>query len=166
VAGPVLLVVVGMGHKGVWGEESFALSALDAPGLGLGVGLGQHQAFAVPETVMLNPEGKGRGLGVAKADGGPGWVALQQEAAQPLNIRLGDQAALVGRLGKDLGIFEHLELVRGAGGAVDLELLACLVDVCQTEPLQDTVEDLGKAEPGLAAHLEARDPLTSDNSFL
>ena len=78
-----------------------------------------------------------------------------------------EQAYLVGRYRKHLGIFEHLELgkdvkggfclrprrtylVSGAGGAKDLQFVAGLVDGLEADLLQDTVQDLWKAKSALA----------------
>ena len=118
------------------------------------------------KTVVLHAEGEGRALGVAEADRGAGRRPVQQVGAQPLCVGLGDEAALVGGLWQHFSILQHLQLVRGAGGAIDLQLFAGLVDVLQAEPLQNTVEDLGQAEPQLSAHIEAGDPFAVQPGLL
>ena len=77
------------------------------------------------------PEGEGRGLGVEADEGGARRVALQEAGAEPLRVALGDESALVGRDGQDLSRLEGLQLGRRAGGTVDLQLVAALVDGVQ-----------------------------------
>ena len=76
-------------------------------------------------------KGEGRSLGVEAGEGGAGRVTLEEARAQPLGVAFGDEAALVRRDGQNLARLEGLQLGRRAGGAIDLQLVAALVDGVQ-----------------------------------
>ena len=84
---------------------------------------------------------------------GPHLAVLNhQVAGEPLGVALGDEAALVGRDGQDLPRLEGLKLGRGAGGAVDLQLVAALVDGVQRHRVQHRVQDLWQGRAGQSLH--------------
>ena len=89
------------------------------------------QARGTTEVEESYLEGERRGLGVEADEGGARRVALQEAGAEPLRVALGDESALVGRDGQDLSRLEGLQLGRRAGGTVDLQLVAALVDGVQ-----------------------------------
>ena len=87
-------------------------------------------------------KGEGRGLGVEPGEGGARRVALEEGCAEALRVALGDESALVGRDGQDLPRLERLQLRGRARRAVDLQLVAALVDGVQRHRVQHRVQDL------------------------
>ena len=108
------------------------------------------QARGTTEVEESYLEGERRGLGVEADEGGARRVALQEAGAEPLRVALGDESALVGRDGQDLSRLEGLQLGRRAGGTVDLQLVAALVDGVQRHRVQHRVQDLWQGRAGIA----------------
>ena len=72
-----------------------------------------------PKQGWVRAPGRGGG-GRAAGAGGRGGGGVEQQGAEPLRIRLGDEAALGGRHGQHAGLFQGGELEGTRGGAVDL----------------------------------------------
>lgn len=74
------------------------------------------------------------------------WIAglrsQQQCADQPLGVGLSDQTARRCVMRQDRGVLEFLQLIAGAARAVDLQLVAHLIDLRQREVLQHRVQYL------------------------
>ena len=156
VAGPALRVVVGVPHELGRAEQAAALEALDAGRTHRRAGLGQQQALALAEALVLHLEAEGRVLGVEAALRGLAVVGpVDQAGDETLGVTAGDQAALVRAGRQHLAGLEHLQLLLAAGRAEDVHVVASGVNGGQGDLVQHRVQDLGQAEPGLPAHVEA-----------
>lgn len=159
VHGPILQVPVDVTHELLGREAALAVLALDAFGVLASVQLGKAQAVGLTEALVVHGNGQGP---LARSQHGA-HLSIQQGTAQPFRVRLGDEPAAGGAAGQDALVLQHVELLGGAPGAVDLQLVALLVDLLQGEVPQHRVEHLGEAEAFLAAHYEARDGLALEH---
>lgn len=154
VTGAILQFAVHMTHEALRREQPSALGALDTPRLLLRVQFGEAHPLALAEALVMHAEVQ-RALGRALQ----ALCMMQQRAAQPFRVRLGDQAAGRRVLGQDARHLQLRELLGCASRAVDLQLVADAIDLVQREVRQHTGEDLRQTEALLAAHHETGDGL-------
>ena len=166
VASPVLLRLVTVHHELMGRVHESAVHALDARCVGAGVQLRHDQALALAEALVVDFEAPLGELQLQRAAAAQLLLAarrvgasVDQGVAEPLGVRLGDEAAGRRREGQDPHDFEDLQLVRRAPGAVDVQLVAHRVDLLEAEVPQHRVEDLRQAQSLLSADHEARDGL-------
>lgn len=138
------------------------IDALDALGILRRVQLRETYTVAFPEAFVVDTEGQ-RVLPVH--DGRISLAALQQCTAQPFRVRLRYQPATWRSAWQDPVILQHVKLLGRAPGAVDLQLVALLVDLLQTEVSEHTVQHLGQAQSLLASYLEAGDAFVAEDSL-
>lgn len=157
--GPVLQVPVDVTDELLGREAALAVLALDAFRVLAGVQFREAQAVGLTEALVVH----GNGQGPFARSQHRAHLSIQQGTAQPFRVRLGNEPAAGGAAGQDALVLQHVELLRGAPRAVDLQLVALLVDLLEGEVPQHRVEHLGQAEALLTAHHEARDGLAFEH---
>lgn len=129
MAGAVFQVSVSVTDECLRREQSMALRTLYTASTAVSIQLGHAHALALAETLVVYLDLEGRML--VQQPGGSS--AVQEGAAQTLGIRLGDEAAGRSRRRQYTRHFQFLQLFRITTGAENLQLVADLVDLRQTE---------------------------------
>lgn len=157
----VLQVPVRVADELLWREHALALEAFYATFTPVRVELGRAQPGAFPETLVVHFEGDGALEGPRRGEDG----RVEQGAAEALGVRFRYEPAGGGAVREDAVRFELVELLGGAAGAEDLEVVALLVDLVEGELAEDRIEHLGQAEALLAADDEAGDRLALEDGL-
>lgn len=149
MARPVLERFMRVAHKLLCRKQPAALHALDAFAPAFRIQGRSAHPRALAKTLVVHPKRQSTGLRHRYRH--YRGTSVHQGAAQPLSIRLLDQAAGGCSMWEDAGVLQFVQLLWRTPRAVDLQPVALLIDLMQGEVSEDAIQDLGQAQTLLAA---------------